>query len=169
VTESDDVCRLFDIEALKQLKAKYFLYLDTKQWDAWRELFTDDVKVEGTKQTPDATRDTFVAGVRNSLEGVQTCHQGHTPIIELTGESTARGVWAMFDDLRFPDGHPWSEGYPRRIGYGHYEEEYRKVDGEWKISFMRLARLFVWREQDGPPVLGGVPSAGREWLDAVAR
>jgi hypothetical protein len=169
VTSPEDIQQLLDIEAIKQLKARYFLYMDTKQWEAWRELFTEDLRVEGTKQAPDATRDTFVDGVRDSLEGVQTCHQGHTPIIELTGDTTARGVWAMFDDLRFPEGHAWSEGYPRRVGYGHYEEEYRKEDGEWRISLMRLARLFVWREQDGPPVLGGVPSAGKQWLEQAAR
>lgn len=32
-----------DIEQIKQLKAKYFRFVDTKQWDAWGELFTEDV------------------------------------------------------------------------------------------------------------------------------
>jgi hypothetical protein len=88
-------------------------------------------------------------------------------VIEFTGGATARGVWAMFDDLRFPEGHAWSEGYRRRVGYGHYEDEYRKEDGEWRISFMRLARLLVWRENEGPLVLGGVPSAGKQWLESA--
>jgi hypothetical protein len=165
MSANDALQRLLDIEELKQLKGKYFLYMDTKQWDAWGELFTEDVRVEGTKQAPDATRATFVEGVSKALEGVNTCHQGHTPIIELTSSSTARGVWSMFDDLRFPEGHPWSEGYLRRVGYGHYEEDYRKDDGVWRISFMRLSRLWVWREADGPLVEGGIPSAGRQWLE----
>jgi hypothetical protein len=29
------------------------------------------------------------------------------------------------------------------IGTGHNEEEYTKVDGEWKISRLRLTRLFL--------------------------
>jgi hypothetical protein len=164
MSASGDASRLLDIEAIKQLKAKYFLFMDCKQWEEWRGLFTDDLRVEGTKQPPDGSRDAFVDGVRDALTGVQTCHQGHTPIIELTSERTARGVWAMFDELRFPDGHPWSEGYPRRLGYGHYEEEYRKEAGSWRISFLRLARLWVWREQGGPLVEGGIPSAGKAWL-----
>ncbi|PYM19022.1 MAG: hypothetical protein DMD81_04615 [Candidatus Rokuibacteriota bacterium] len=28
-------------------------------------------------------------------------------------------------------------------GYGFYEEEYRRVQDEWKLSFMRLTRLRV--------------------------
>jgi SnoaL-like protein len=165
MTDDAAVQRLLDLEAIKQLKARYFLYMDTKEWDGWRELFTTDVRIEGTKQAPDATRDDFVAGVRDALTGVRTCHQGHTPIIEFTGEDTARGVWAMWDELLFEDGHPWSEGFPRRLGYGHYEEEYRKEGGEWRISFLRLARLWVWREvAAGPMVPGGIPSAGRAWL-----
>jgi SnoaL-like domain len=164
--ESDPLQWLLDIEAIKQLKGKYFLFMDTKQWDAWGELFTEDVRVEGTKQATDADRATFVAGVSSSLADVQTAHHGHTPIIELTSETTARGVWAMFDDLRFPEGHAWSEGFARRVGYGHYEEEYRKDGETWRISFMRLARLWVWRHHDpGPIVEGGIPSAGRQWLE----
>jgi hypothetical protein len=156
--------RLLDLEEIKQLKARYCLYLDTKEWDAWGELFTEDIVVEGTKQ-PDGGRDAFVNGVSESLADVQSCHQVHSPIIEFAGEGRARGVWAMFDDLRFPEGHPWSEGYRRRVGYGHYEEEYRNEDGAWKISHLRLVRLLVWRENEGPLVEGGIRSAGRQWLE----
>jgi hypothetical protein len=166
VTDDRAVQRLLDLEAIKQLKAKYFLYLDTKQWEAWRELFTTDLQVEGTRQRPDAGRDEFVDGVRDVLTGVKTCHQGHMPIIEFTGEDTARGVWAMWDDLVFPEGHPWAQdGYDQRLGYGHYEEEYRREDGGWRISFLRLARLWVWRDSVGPLVEGGIASAGKQWLE----
>ena len=166
MTEDEDALqRLTEIESIKQLKARYFLYMDTKDWDAWRDLFTLDLRIEGTKQKTNPTRDEFVDGVAASLDGVKTCHHGHMPIIELTGADTARGVWAMWDDLLFPDGHPWSEGHPRRLGYGHYEEEYRREDSVWRISFLRLARLWVWREGIGPLVEGGIRSAGRRFLE----
>ena len=161
-----DVGRLLDIEAIKQVKGRYTLYLDTKEWDAWKELFTPDLAVEGVLQPPDVTREVFVDGVRAFLDGVQTCHQVHSPIIEFTGPDNARVVWSMFDDLRFPEGHPVSDGYPRRFGYGHYEEEYRRDGGEWRICFMRLVRLFQWRESEhGPEILEGIPSGGRAWLE----
>ena len=34
--------QLWDIEAIKQLKARYFRYIDTKDWDAFSQLFTED-------------------------------------------------------------------------------------------------------------------------------
>jgi hypothetical protein len=167
--DSDALQRLVDIQAITQVKAKYCLLMDTKQWDAWRELFTEDLVVEGTKQAPGATRDDFVAGVKGSLAGVQSAHQVHPPVIDFVDSRRARVVWPMYDDLRLPEDHPWREGFARRIGYGHYEEEYRKDEGIWRISFMRLARLFVWRQPDSVPVDGGVASAGLEWLTTGRR
>ena len=35
---------LLDIEAIKQLKARYFRYVDTKQWDDLKALFTADAR-----------------------------------------------------------------------------------------------------------------------------
>jgi len=135
---------LLAVEAIKQLKARYFLFMDTKRWDEWRDLFTDDVRVEGGP--PHEGRDAFVDFVRTGLQDVQSAHQGHMPIIEVISETSARGIWAMSDDLLFPAGHPWAGKEPRRCGYGHYDEEYRRVDGEWKIASMRLTRLVVWDE-----------------------
>lgn len=34
---------LLDIEAIEQIKAKYCLYMDTKEWESWRALFTEDL------------------------------------------------------------------------------------------------------------------------------
>ncbi len=34
--------KLWDIEQIKQLKARYFRLMDTKDWVGWRDLFTDD-------------------------------------------------------------------------------------------------------------------------------
>ncbi|MDT5245538.1 MAG: hypothetical protein QOD36_2914, partial [Mycobacterium sp.] len=35
----DDATRLLEIEAIKQLKARYCRFLDTKDWQAWRGVF----------------------------------------------------------------------------------------------------------------------------------
>ena len=44
--ESVNASDLVEIEAIKQLKARYFRFLDTKQWDAWKEIFTEDFRAE---------------------------------------------------------------------------------------------------------------------------
>jgi len=32
-----------DLEAIKQLRARYCRLLDTKDWEGWRDVFTEDV------------------------------------------------------------------------------------------------------------------------------
>ena len=39
----NDDTALMEIESIKQLKARYCRYLDTKDWDSWRDVFTDDI------------------------------------------------------------------------------------------------------------------------------
>ena len=41
--------QLWDIEQSKQFKARYFRLLDTKDWDAFADLFTDDcpLRIQG--------------------------------------------------------------------------------------------------------------------------
>jgi hypothetical protein len=62
------------------------------------------------------------------------------PEIVFVGPDTARAIWAMYDFVEQP---AVSDGQHGIVGYGHYEEEYQRVDGEWKISFLRLTRLRV--------------------------
>jgi hypothetical protein len=133
---------LVEIEAIKQLKARYFRFLDTKQWDEWRGVFTEDFQAEIHGPHPVIrfeSRDEMVESNREVLAEASTVHHGHMPEIELTGPDTARGVWAMVDVVELGAGF---------VGYGHYHEEYRKVDGEWRIARLRLTRLHI--EGEGP-------------------
>ena len=125
-----------DIEAIKQLKARYFRMMDTKDWDGMREVFADDVLIDTTDSGGRvvAGADEFMAGLREILEDVLTVHHGHMPEIELTSATTATGVWSMEDMLRWPNG---SELH----GFGHYHETYEKIDGHWQIKKMTLTRL----------------------------
>lgn len=127
-----------DLEAIRQLKARYFRHLDTKDWPALRQVFADDVVVDTTDAGGSVVTgaDAFVAALQRLLDGVLTVHHGHMPEITLTSATTATGIWAMEDLLRFPDG---SELH----GWGHYHETYAKADGTWRITTLRLTRLRV--------------------------
>lgn len=132
---------LYDIEQIKQLKARYFRLMDTKRWDEWGELFTPGCVME----VPEASmvsdgRDEIVRAVSGALEGVRTVHHGHMPEIELTGPDTARGVWAMYDFIEWPASDGGRLGL---TGYGHYHEEYAREDGQWRIARIRLERIRV--------------------------
>ena len=128
------------IQAIERLKARYFRLMDTKEWAAYRQLFTDDmIFYFESEEAPAATSgDAFVAHVRSRLATAVSVHQGHMPEIELTSPDSARGVWAMFDWVDDPE---HSRAFQ---GYGHYHEEYRRcADGQWRIAQLRLTRLRV--------------------------
>jgi hypothetical protein len=159
---------LLDIEAIKQLKARYFRFVDTKQWDRLREVFTDDVRifVGGHLTGPADSPDAFVRSVATHLDGVRSVHLGYLPEIEVAGDGTARGIWAMHDELEFPAGHrEYSESRPRRRGFGYYEEEYRREPDGWRISFVRVTRLRIDRLPGGlTPAEDGQMPPTLDWL-----
>jgi uncharacterized protein (TIGR02246 family) len=136
-----DVQRLLDIEAIKQLKARYFRCMDTKDWEGFGSVFTTDAHVVVPEGAMDVTgRGEVVSAISGALEGVQTVHHGHMPEIELTGPDSATGIWAMFDYVEFPAADSGRFGLQ---GYGHYHERYVRDEGAWRIAEMRLSRIRV--------------------------
>jgi hypothetical protein len=127
--------QLVEIEQIKQLKARYFRLMDTKQWPEWTQVFTEDAVLQWGPKDDNVFRgrDEIVKGVSHVLREATTCHHGHMPEIELTGADRARGIWAMYDYVESPQFvlH----------GFGHYHEEYRKADGAWRIARLKLTRL----------------------------
>jgi hypothetical protein len=150
---TDVVRQLLDRELIKETKARYFRYIDTKQWDKWRTCFTDDCRFEMSKDFTDP--DEWVRYVSTNIADARTAHHGHMPEITFIDQDRARGIWAMYDIVEFPAiadtaggfrgfGHYATPENARGfMGCGHYEDEYRRVGEEWKISFMRLTRLRV--------------------------
>jgi hypothetical protein len=151
----DTLARLSAIEDIKQLKARYFRGVDTKDWDLMADVLAPDVTCDyrgsatdpatGVNHAPDATsgvlvgRDAVLENLRRSLNGVVSAHQGYLPEIEILDADAATGIWAMFDILRFPPAYPLRELY----GYGHYYEHYVRIGGDWRIQRLRLERLRV--------------------------
>jgi len=136
-----------ELEAIKALKARYCRFLDIKDFDSWRGLFTDDVQVRlemsvstgRTDAEPVPTRhgiDELTRLVIGSVENAATVHHCHTPEITLVSARTAHGIWAMQDHLVFPDN--------REVrGAGHYHETYEKRDGSWRITSLHLTRTLL--------------------------
>jgi ketosteroid isomerase-like protein len=128
-----------DIDAIKQLKARYFRTMDTKDWAGMRQVFADDVVIDVTEEAggePVHGADVFLEFLEPTLSSVVTVHQGHMPEIEVTSATTAKGIWALNDLLQFPDGSSME-------GWGHYHETYEKTGDTWKIKTLTLTRLRV--------------------------
>jgi hypothetical protein len=135
------VDKLVAIEAIKQLKAQYFRSMDTKDWKGMRAVFADEARIA----LPDDDGsvhddiDSFMVMLEERLGSLTTVHHGHMPQITVTSPTTATGIWAMEDLLRWPDGGPFRELH----GFGHYHETYEKLDDEWRICTLTLTRLRV--------------------------
>lgn len=125
-----------DVEAIKQLKGRYCRTMDMKDWVAMREVFTGDVEMDTTASGGGVVTgaDEFMAFLEEAIGDVVTVHHCHMPEIDVVSETTASGVWAMEDMLRWPDG-------TELHGYGHYHETYERAGGRWRIKQSQLTRL----------------------------
>lgn len=144
-----DVERLLAIEAIKQLKARYYRCMDTKDWACLEAVFAPDAQArflgsrgeDPQSVQPVVGRAKVAAYIRQAVETLVTVHHGHMPEIEITSPTTGRGIWAMEDRLQSPDGKNLL------TGYGHYHETYERIDGAWTIKTLLLTRLRVDRAQ----------------------
>jgi hypothetical protein len=149
--------RLMATEEIKQLKARYFRFIDTNEWDNWKTVFAPDAVLdvrdvaEGQSppgdgflvKGPEAIVK-FITDVGVANVETRTIHHGYMPEIEIISLTSARGIWAMEDRLYWPDGRVTH-------GYGHYHETYQKIDRRWLISSVRLPRLRVEEIAQFPP------------------
>lgn len=134
------------IQKIVALKAKYFRLVDTKQWRALSELFTPNA----TLFFPENQAEPVGIGpamefISQALEGAVSVHQGYMPEIEVSSPDEARGIWAMEDRLYFERAGGFPLGYEYIHGFGHYHEEYVRMDGSWLIHRLTLSRLRLER------------------------
>jgi len=135
--------RLAAIEEIKQLKARYFYAYDHKDWDMWRdEVWAPEGRLEVPEMARDiAPREAMIEWVIAQSADQVSVHHGHTPIIEITSDTTAKGIWAMEDRIYRSREHPLNGDTSFVLGFGHYHETYVKLDIGWRIRSTRLTRL----------------------------
>lgn len=123
--------------AIANLKAAYCRLLDTKDWEGWGQLFTEDFHQDVSPSGGGIFegRAAAVAATRESIETAKTAHQVHFPEIEIDGD-TATAIWPLQDRLIWPDGRSLT-------AYGHYHESYVRTADGWRISTQKLTRLVV--------------------------
>jgi len=135
----DDLERLVEIERIKQLKYRYFRHLDLKEWDALAELFTEDAtSAYGDGKFAYTGRREILEFLRGALgrPSILTAHHGHHPEIEITGPTTARGTWALGDQVI-----DLEHEFVLR-GAAFYEDEYRKEGGQWRFAATGYRRIY---------------------------
>jgi SnoaL-like domain len=158
------------IEDIKQLKARYFRSLDTKDWDGYAAVFSHDCTfdmrtastVDPDDGSPEAERSkryvlqgnqTIADAVRDAVGDKNTVHHGHCHEVWVESPTEARGIIAMVDKITNS-----RTGAHVLEGYGHYHERYRREDGGgWRIAQLRLSRLHVFANLE-PAEPGGSAS-----------
>jgi len=130
---------LEDIEAIKQLKARYFRCLDNKLWGELSECFTENATTlyadgEYRLNGRDEIMMFLKAGLgRASFFGF---HQGHHPEIEILSETTAKGTWSSHYYMIDTD-----QQLTMQCGC-FYNDTFEKQGGRWRISSIGYVRTF---------------------------
>ena len=139
---------LEELEAIKRVKYKYLRCIDTKSFDELAECFTEDAEAAYDKGRYSATgREAVLEFLVGALkrEDVASMHNVHCPELEITSSTTAKGTWYLHDYVVNPGAD--NGAMPARSilqGAGFYSDEYRKVDGEWKICSTGYERTFEY-------------------------
>lgn len=149
--------QLLAIEEIKRLKAQYFRFMDTKDWEGLSQVFCEDAYFDARcafsasldEDTPAAQMckdwvnrgsDQIVTFIRNGVEGFVSAHYGHGHEITVITTTQATGIIALEDYMYLQS----EEGLKQVLhGRGHYHEEYRKEQGSWRIYSSRITRLFA--------------------------
>jgi hypothetical protein len=124
--------------AVAAVVAQYFRFIDLKQWDDFRGIFSDDATFDHpTIGTYGPGRiDAAVAATRAKIGDMLTIHHGSIPEITLDPPDRASGIFAMRSHSA-PAGY---DGLART--FGHYYDDFRRIDGAWKMTSMRLVSVY---------------------------
>lgn len=141
-----DNLRLEDLECIRQMRIAYSYFWDAGDVEGTASVFTDDAVIEtryGDKP--------YAAGGAVGKAAIREFYAGHAkgrgaalhivtnPQIEFTGPDTAKGTWIL-TDIAIGQARP---GQPPQVLYGKYTDQYRKVDGKWKMQRMEVDVLWL--------------------------
>ncbi len=152
----EPLSRLEAVEAIRRLKARYFRFVDLKDWSSLERVFTADIEFDRTEsasvknlvtgewEPPLPPHPLIVKGrgaimqmIKKAVDGLMTVHHGHMAEIEVISDTSAKAIWPMNDSLRDVNGK-----FVLR-GAGHYHEEYEKHSGIWAIRKIKLTRIYL--------------------------
>ena len=155
---NQDIKALFDREEIRNLRTLYAHYLDSNNIAALDQVFSSDAVVEVTvgKMTGLAA---IQAGLNDAFTQFDRDRRGSYPFlhaitnhwIRLTGPDTATGRCYLidFETASKADPNPL-------LLLGLYADEYRRIDGQWRITATRLE--VVWPPGSGAEAHPATPS-----------
>lgn len=141
--------RLEDIEAIRQLKYRYFRAIDTADTRTLADCITDDISVDyagGTYRWTISGKREFVTAIAAGFHNrAIASHNGHHPEIDITSPTTATGLWYLADSFTHLD------QLVVTAGTALYRDTYVKQNGFWLIRTSSYTRIFETVEQLARP------------------
>jgi len=123
--------RLESIEAIKQLKARYFQACDNKRPDIVRKCFSEgEIDLRYGRIGHFSDREQLVAVFEELAchEHIVEMHHGQNPQIEILSPTSARGTFGLYYYLI-----DTRQETVTQLG-GFYEDGFVLDDGQWKIN-----------------------------------
>jgi ketosteroid isomerase-like protein len=142
--EIKELRELLEKEKIRKLKQLYSHLMDSHQIDALADIFTEDAVCEfGPEYGNWEGRETIRTNYKGVFEGQEqfgAMHHITNHYIDMTGPDTAKGRSYLLDAVTTvePEEQPI-------MWLGLYDEEYRKVDGQWLIS--KCSLQFLWPQR----------------------
>ena len=142
----DRIQRLEDIEAIRYLQAKYQRCLDSRDFDGLAECFTDDAvsSYSNNKLSPQGKENILEFLMSVMSLSMPSAHLIHGGEIDWISKDFAKAKWYLED-------HLLHKKYLVKLnGTAIYHCEYKKINGEWKISSIGYERNYEYVELRGP-------------------
>lgn len=175
--------QLADIEAIRQLKARYYRALDYNEFEVMRAVFTADGRIDYVGNEYRVTAEGREAIMKSIASGYRpensVSHVGHHPEITLTGPDSAEGIWyaaghginlktgastfgaMIYRDtyVRGPEGWQISSSIYHRLA--DYQRKYTDVEAEYGKRSASFLTLWAETREDvvpEPPIPPALPA-----------
>ena len=142
-TRSDrDLQRLVDESDLRDLIHRYALGLDTRDWELWRSIFTDDVVIDLSDYEPDPPPrrlpiDRFLGYTQRLFAGFDaTQHLIGTHRFAIHGDRAT-----ITAHMRAEHWLTSGQGTDRYTMYGTYTDDCVRTPDGWRVSAVKLTLL----------------------------
>lgn len=133
------------IEKIRRMRLEYSYYMDARDLDYVANLYTEDALCEFGPYGSWQGRDTILENFKQVFVGnlkpkFSSLHYNTNHLVWIDSETSARGVCYLLDIETFRAADTNSI-----LWHALYDEDYVKVDGNWKIQ--RSSLQFFWPER----------------------
>lgn len=146
---------------IAEVKYRYGLGLDTRDWDLYRSIFTDDIDVDFSSYDGSDARtiaaDDWIARAKVLFTGLDSSHHQMTnPLVDVDGDDAELTMYLQAQHLLVdPAGDPLFT-----IG-GYYRDRLVRTDTGWRLCAVQLNVLWTAGNRD---LMRRAAQLGRERL-----